>query len=116
MDGGVKAVAIPVNATSYVMAEVRSKKGLDHAACDSATGVLLYTTDAALGSGRGPIRIIDTNPETSGCGSEWNGAVLNDAPLRGVDATFDTQLGVKVKIVSQDGGEYVIEVEREARS
>lgn len=113
VDGGVKAVAIPINATGYVMAEVRSMQGIDHAACDSATGVLLYTADTALGSGEGSIRVIDTNPETSGCDNEWNGSALNDAPLHGVDAAFDTQLGVKVRIVSQDGDDYIIEVERE---
>ncbi|OAG02556.1 M6 metalloprotease [Paraphaeosphaeria sporulosa] len=113
VEGGVKAVAIPVNATGYVMAEVRSTQGIDHAACEAATGVLLYTADAAVGSGDGPVRVIDANPGSEGCDSEANGAVLNDAPLRGVGATFDTEMGVKVTILSQSGDDYIIQVERE---
>ena len=114
VDGGVKAVAIPISATGYVMAEMRSTQGIDHDACESATGVLLYTADTGLGSGDGPIRILDTNPETLGCDSEWNGAALNDAPLREMDMMFDTKLGVKVKIVAREGDDYILEIEREA--
>ncbi|KAF2248075.1 M6 metalloprotease [Trematosphaeria pertusa] len=112
--GGTKAIAIPVNATGYVMAEVRSKQGANSEACDEGTGVLLYTTDSALGSGDGPVRVIDTKPETSGCGSEDNGALLNDAPLTDVGGEpFDTELGVKIRIVGQEGDDYIVEVERE---
>ncbi|KAL1796133.1 hypothetical protein ACET3X_006357 [Alternaria dauci] len=113
VDGGVKAVAIPVNATGYVMVEVRSMQGIDYAACETATGVLLYTADTALGSGEGPIRILDTNYATSGCGNEWDGSALNDAPLRDVDAELDTTLGVKVKVLAREGDDFIIEVERE---
>jgi M6 family metalloprotease-like protein len=112
VDGGVKAVAIPVNATGYVMAEVRSIQGIDYAACDTATGVLLYSADATIGSGQGPIRIFDTNYATLGCGNEWDGAALNDAPLREVDAVFDTEFGVKVKVIAREGDDFIIEVER----
>jgi M6 family metalloprotease-like protein len=114
VDGGVKAVAIPVNATGYVMAEVRSFQSIDYAACDTATGVLVYTADTAIGSGQGPIRLFDTNYATSGCGNEWDGAALNDAPLREVDAVFDTEFGVKVKVIAREGDDFIIEVERES--
>lgn len=113
VSGGTKAVAIPVNGTGYVMAEVRSKQGVNSEACDEGTGVLLYTTDSSIGSGDGPVRVIDTKPEASGCGSKDNGALLNDAPLTTVGGEpFDTGYGVKIQILSQEGDDYIIEVER----
>jgi M6 family metalloprotease-like protein len=105
-----KAIAIPINGTAYVMAEVRSNLGVDADAC--GTGVLLYTADSAVGSGDGPIRVIDSKPESGGCGESGTGGELNDAPL-GLEQTWDTGLGVVFKVVEKDGDDYIVEVVRE---
>jgi M6 family metalloprotease-like protein len=104
----IKVAAIPIDATSYIMAEVRSKNGINKDAC--GTGVLLYNANAAVGSGDGPIRVIDTKPGSGGCLFN-NGGELNDAPLL-VGETYDTQLGVTITVTAQEGEDYIIEVTR----
>ncbi|KAF2679164.1 M6 metalloprotease, partial [Lentithecium fluviatile CBS 122367] len=103
-----KAIAIPINGTSYVMAEVRSDLGANAGAC--GTGVLLYTADSAVGSGDGPVRVIDTKPESGGCDAA-HGGELNDAPLK-VGEEFDTGLGVIVRVKSQEWNDFIVEVEK----
>jgi M6 family metalloprotease-like protein len=104
-----KALAVPLNGTSYLIAEVRSNLGVNKDAC--GTGVLLYTADTALGSGDGPVRVLDTKPSSGGCGPEL-GRELNDAPLL-ANERFDTGLGVIISVLAQDGEDYVVEVVRD---
>ncbi|CAM1500391.1 Fc.00g095530.m01.CDS01 [Cosmosporella sp. VM-42] len=108
--GGTKAVVIATNETSAVVAEARVAKGLDSNVC--APGVLLYTIDTTVASGNGPIRVLDANPSTGGCGGA-NGE-LNDATLSldSGNSSYDVPgWGIKVKLVSQDGGMYKIQVD-----
>lgn len=104
-----KLVAVPLNSTAYVLAEVRSNLGIDGDAC--GTGVLLYTANAAVGSGDGPIRVIDTKPNSGGCDFE-KGGELNDAPLA-AGSSYDTGLGVTITVMAQEGDDYIIEVDRQ---
>ncbi|KAH7014813.1 hypothetical protein EDB80DRAFT_831543 [Ilyonectria destructans] len=107
--GGTKGVVIAVNETAAVVAEVRVAEGLDSNIC--APGVLLYTIDTAIASGNGPIRVLDANPSSGGCGGA-NGE-LNDATLSldGGERGYDVPgLGISVKLVSQDGGNFKIQV------
>jgi M6 family metalloprotease-like protein/uncharacterized repeat protein (TIGR01451 family) len=53
--GGVKAVVVPTDASRAYVVEARQAVGRDAAICDS--GVLVYTVDATVWSGSGPIRI-----------------------------------------------------------
>lgn len=53
--GGQKAVVIPVSATKVVVVESRRAQGID--ANISKTGALVYTVDASIGSGYGPIQV-----------------------------------------------------------
>ncbi|KAF2727523.1 hypothetical protein EJ04DRAFT_570315 [Polyplosphaeria fusca] len=102
-----KAVAIPITSTQYVMAEVRSTLGIDSDAC--GTGVLLYTADSAIGSGDGPVRIIDANENSGGCKPDVGGE-MNDAPF-GVEQVWAGE-GVTVRVVEKVDDDYIIEVER----
>ncbi|HEU5108762.1 MAG TPA: hypothetical protein VFT95_09415, partial [Micromonosporaceae bacterium] len=77
--GGVKAVVVRTGTTTALVAEVRTRAGLDAAACD--TGVLIYRVDSAVNSGSGPVRVVDAHPATAACGD----------PLG--DATFDLGAG-----------------------
>ncbi|KAF2794407.1 M6 metalloprotease, partial [Melanomma pulvis-pyrius CBS 109.77] len=103
-----KVIAVPVNGTTFVMAEVRSSLGVNTDAC--GTGVLLYTADSATGSGDGPIRVIDSKPGSGGCKASQGGE-LNDAPLKAGES-WDTGLGVVFTVLEQDGDEFVVQVER----
>ncbi|KAF1964108.1 M6 metalloprotease [Bimuria novae-zelandiae CBS 107.79] len=103
-----KAVAVPTSSTGYVMVEVRAALGADAGAC--GTGVLVYTADSALGSGEGPVRVIDSKPGSGGCGDN-NGGELNDAPLQ-VGEELDTGLGVVVRVKAQEWNDFIVEVER----
>lgn len=104
-----KLVAVPVNSTGYVLAEVRSNAGIDQGAC--GTGLLLYTADAAVSSGDGPVRVIDTKPGSGGCDFA-HGGELNDSPLA-VGESFDTGLGVVFTVTGVEGEDYVVEIERQ---
>ncbi|KAF7556303.1 hypothetical protein G7Z17_g1506 [Cylindrodendrum hubeiense] len=107
--GGTKAVVIAVNGTSAVVAEARVAKGLDSSVC--APGVLLYTVDTTVATGDGPLRVLDANPSTNGCGGD-NGE-LNDATLsldQGKSLYDVPGWGVRVRVVSQDGGKFKIRV------
>ena len=112
---GIKAIAIPLNETAYLLAEVRSNLGIDEEAC--GTGVLLYTADTNITrsstSDQPPIMVIDTTPGSGGCAID-NGGELNDAPLK-VGDSWDTQLGVVITIKEQDGDDYIVDVERWSR-
>jgi hypothetical protein len=71
----------------------------------------LYTADTAVGSGDGPIRVIDTKISSSNhaCTAD-KGGELNDAPLKAGEE-MDTGLGVVVRVLSMYGEDYVVEIE-----
>jgi M6 family metalloprotease-like protein len=80
LPGGRKAVVLPYgNHTAYVL-EARRAVGNDVAACTQ--GVLLYRVRTDIGSGSGPVRVIDAHPATGACefsSSSFNS--LNNAPF-----------------------------------
>ncbi|KAH8888482.1 M6 metalloprotease [Thozetella sp. PMI_491] len=101
-EGETKAVVVKKNSTTVLVAEVRSKLGVDTGAC--ATGVLLYTVSTNTPTGSGPMRVIDTNPKGKGCaGEELNGAPLS---LSGVSSFSVPGWGVKVTVTGQNGDAY----------
>jgi M6 family metalloprotease-like protein len=106
-DDRVKAVVVRRNSTAALVAEVRTKTGLDSAAC--ATGVLLYTISTAVETGKGSIRVLDTTPKSGGCA----GDELNDAPLSigGVTSYTVAGWGVKVSLLSQAGDQYTVQID-----
>ncbi|ORY15771.1 hypothetical protein BCR34DRAFT_558529 [Clohesyomyces aquaticus] len=103
-----KLVAVPLNSTVYVLAEVRSNQGINKGAC--GVGVLLYTADTTVYGGSGPIRVIDSTPSSGGCDIN-KGGELNDAPLA-VNKSWDTGLGVVFKVTAEESGDYILEVDR----
>lgn len=76
--GGTKAVIIRTGVTTAYVAEVRTRSGLDLAACD--TGVLLYRVDSATPSGSGPITVVDAHPGTTLCQDPRNDAPFDLGP------------------------------------
>ncbi|GMF72632.1 unnamed protein product [Aspergillus oryzae] len=104
---GVKAVVVKRDETTAIVAEVRAREGADIAAC--STGVLVYTVSTSTASGQGPIRVHDATPNSGGCdGEELNDAHFTTEAGRDV---FVSEDGVQIKVVSQNGDVYTIEVE-----
>ena len=106
--GGVKAVVVKKNATSVLVAELRTAIGLDAKLC--APGVLLYTVSTTVASGKGPIRVVDTTPSSRGCAGEK----LNDAalPLKAPGSPFAVPgWGVNVTVTDQTAGPVTIRVD-----
>ncbi|KAM5349934.1 hypothetical protein ACJ41O_006439 [Fusarium nematophilum] len=111
VQGGKKAVVIAASTTSAVVAEVRVAGGLDPSVC--APGVLLYTVDTTKASGDGPIRVLDANPNSRGCGGDDN-AELNDSTLSLESGSSSYEVpgwGLKVTLVEASGEKYKIRVE-----
>ena len=105
-EGDTKAVVIKRNSTAALVAEVRSKSGVDKGAC--STGVLLYTVSTNTPTGKGPVRVVDTNPQSKGCANEeLNGAALNTA---GVSSFSVPGWGVKVTVTGQVGDVYNVTI------
>ncbi|TPX09922.1 uncharacterized protein E0L32_008944 [Thyridium curvatum] len=104
--GGTKAVVVRHNGTDVLVAEARTRAGVDSASC--ATGVLLYTVSVATATGNGPVRVLDTKPNSGGCG----GHEKNDAPLSTVGTSFTVPgWNVKVTLTGQCGSQYTIRVD-----
>ncbi|KAM0330554.1 hypothetical protein ACHAQA_003501 [Verticillium albo-atrum] len=107
---GVKAVVIKESATEVLVAEVRSKDGVD--AC--AKGVLLYTVSTELGTGEGPFRVVDGNPNDRSTGKNCGWDELDNALLSldggGAKSASLSDWGVTVTVLKQTGGEYEIRV------
>jgi hypothetical protein len=109
--GGVKAVVVPTDASRAYVVEARQPVGHDAGICDS--GVLVYTVDATVWSGSGPIRLKPASSATDStlanrCGPLYN-APFDVGP--GEVPTFsDGSVSVEVLLTSADG--YRIRVTR----
>ena len=108
-DGGAtrKAVVVRRSGTEALVAEARSRRGVDADAC--AAGVLLYTVSTDTASGAGPVRVLDANPGSGGCADDE----LNDAALTLDGASEFAVPGwdVTVRLTAQDGDVYTIQVD-----
>lgn len=104
---GVKAVVVARDRRSALVAEARIDGGIDTATC--SPGVLLYTVATDVPTGYGPVRVVDANPNTSGCDND----PLNDATLNinGTKSLTVHDFGVTVTIESQDKTNITITVE-----
>ena len=105
--GGLKAVVVRRNGTAVLVAELRTKAGLDSAVC--APGVLLYTVSTAVETGKGSIRVLDATPGSKGCA----GDDLNDAPLslQGVSSYTVPNWGLKITVTAQTADSATIQVD-----
>jgi M6 family metalloprotease-like protein len=112
--GGVKAVAVQLDASRALVAEVRSKTGSDANLC--AFGVLLYQVDATLATGTGAIVIKPSRRDTdqtkiNTCGTYW------DAPFDatgGSNSSYtDAATGVTMTVLGVDAnGGYRVRIKR----
>lgn len=83
--GGLKAIAIKTGPTTAIVAENRQQDdhdgpGFGGGLCDH--GLLVYSVDASVATGTGPVRVLPSGPEDTGspnyadaaCGPLWNAA------------------------------------------
>lgn len=111
--GGPRITAVRTGPHSAVVAEARTREGLDRRICGE--GVLLYTVDSRTPTGRGPVRVVDSRPHSGG-GPACAGltpaqlAELADAPFRtGGEHTFPG--GTRIAVTGRTGdGDYRIRV------
>ena len=109
--GGVKAVVVQTGASTAHVVEVRKRIGQDSALCDE--GVLVYTVDALVPLGAGPLRV-KGGQNGSDADKLLRCGPLYDAPLDlgpgEVPAYEDAVL--KVEVLATDGASYRVRVTR----
>jgi M6 family metalloprotease-like protein len=109
-NGGKKIAVVTTSPTRAVVAEVRSKQGVDSGAC--ATGVLIYTVDTTINSGDGPVRVQDARPDSGGCG----GHELNDATFgygaNAVTHYSDAESGTTIDVTGHSGSKYTLTIRK----
>jgi M6 family metalloprotease-like protein/uncharacterized repeat protein (TIGR01451 family) len=111
LPGGVKSVVVPVDASRAYVVEAREPVGRDAAICDS--GVLVYSVDATVWSGSGPIRLKAAQSATDAnllnrCGTLYN-APFDIGP--GEVATFQ-EAGITVQVLLSAPSGYRVRVTR----
>ncbi|MBM3755842.1 MAG: hypothetical protein FJW38_17885 [Acidobacteria bacterium] len=98
---GVRGVAVKIGPSKAIVAEVRRKIGHDARLCEP--GLLVYTVDSSIASGRGPLAAQRAAADVAGrvgaCGSGYNAAF--GAPKETVFR--DATTGVSLEIVNDRG-------------
>ena len=115
--GGIKAIIVPLGPSQAYVLEVRKQTGRDSRLCDK--GVLIYTVDASMANGAGPIEVKPAQHGTDlskidACGP------LYDAPFdlgAGEVSTYtDAAVGLTVEVLAPAGAGYLVRVTREGSS
>ncbi|MDK1475606.1 peptidase M6 [Streptomyces sp. 549] len=110
-DGASIAVVRTGPATALV-AEARTRVGLDRRICTE--GVLLYTVDSSVPTGRGPVRVVDAAPGSRGgaaCGGGRDSAEtaeLADAPFQ--PGSRHRVAGVTVEVLARSADGYSVRI------
>jgi M6 family metalloprotease-like protein len=110
---GLKAVVVPTGPSTAFVIEARRRSGQDARLCEA--GVLIYSVDALVHSGAGPIRVQpaqrDRNPElVESCGDLYNAPFDRAA---GEDAHFyNRAAGLRVEVLGSNRSGYRVRVTR----
>ncbi|WFB07777.1 M6 family metalloprotease domain-containing protein [Streptomyces sp. LX-29] len=110
--GGAKLLFVPVSTSGGYTVEARTNEGNDDGVCKP--GVLVSWVDVGLGSGDGPITVIDASPKSRGCTREPNvHPGLSDATFTPGESLRDAAHGIRIGVTTRDGhGAYRVEVTR----
>ncbi|MER7985270.1 M6 family metalloprotease domain-containing protein [Streptomyces noursei] len=95
---GTTLAVIRTGPTSAYVVESRRAVQADTGLC--ATGALVYKVDSSVETGKGPIRVMDANPDAtpaSGC------RPLDDAPYKAGESFTDPRAGVRIDVLHADG-------------
>ena len=111
--GGIKTVVVPTSAGTAYVIEARRRTGFDAPHCEE--GVLIYTVDANVRSGLGPIRVKRAREDTEElhkCGPSHRAPF---SPLEGGVATFqDAEAGLTVEVLRETLVGFEVRVRRES--
>jgi M6 family metalloprotease-like protein len=113
VDGGLKAIVLPTGPSSALVVEARRRIGQDGRLCRE--GVLVYTVDASVRSGSGPVRVRAAQPDRSSelrdrCGPLYNAPFARG---RGRFARFvDNSAGISVNVLGSGPTGYRVRVRR----
>ena len=111
--GGLKAIVVPTGLSTAYVVEARKRVGQDARLCED--GVLVYSVDAAVRSGHGPVRVRaaqdDVNRDLRDrCGPLYNAPFDN---ARGEVARFeDAAAGLTVRVISSGASGWRVNVTR----
>jgi M6 family metalloprotease-like protein len=111
--GGLKAIVVPTGLSSAYVVEARKRIGQDSQLCED--GVLIYSVDASVSSGHGPVLVHAAQRDGHGdafsrCGPLYN-ATFDKA--RGEVARFtDDAAGLTVQVLSSKASGYRVHVTR----
>lgn len=99
---GTRAVVVARYGQEALVAEMRTKTGLDSELC-AAPGVLLYTVSTTTATGEGPVKVLNVNPGSARCaGGELNDATLSLHGAWGRASSYSVPgWGVKVTVTEQ---------------
>ncbi|KUM69705.1 M6 family metalloprotease domain-containing protein [Streptomyces griseorubiginosus] len=98
---GTKLLFVPLSRRTGYAVELRTHEGNDESVCQP--GVLVYRVDANVDTGRGPVRVYDSHPDSGGCTRSPNvHAELSDAPFTTGEEFRDPRRGVRVRVEGVD--------------
>ncbi len=108
-----EAGARPARPAVRVRGEVRTPEGNDEAVCEP--GVLIYRVRSDVDTGQGPVRVLDSEPDSGGCTRRPNvHAELSDAPYRPGESFVDRKAGIRISVLARKGdGTHRVRVTRE---
>jgi len=111
--GGLKAIVVPTGPSTNLVIEARRKIGHDARLCEQ--GILVYSVDATIQSGRGPVRIRPAQGDRS-ADRTFDCGLLSDAPFDrapGEVARFvDPSAGISVDVLASSSNGYRVRVTR----
>ncbi|WP_107416661.1 M6 family metalloprotease domain-containing protein [Streptomyces sp. CC53] len=112
-DRGPKLALVPLSRSSGYAVEVRTPEGNDEAVCEP--GVLIYRVRSDVDTGQGPVRVLDSEPDSGGCTRRPNvHAELSDAPYRPGESFVDRRAGIRITVLARKGdGTHRVRVTRE---
>ncbi len=111
--GGLKAIVVKTGLSSAFVIEARRRIGEDTRLCE--TGVLIYSVDASVRTGYGPVRVHPAQRDSGGavlnrCGP-LNNATFDSA--RGEDDLFvNDAAGIRVKVLASSAKGFRVRVTR----
>jgi M6 family metalloprotease-like protein len=109
---GTKLLFVPIGRRTGYAVELRTREGNDATVC--RPGILVYRVDADVDTGRGPVRVYDSQRDSGGCTRSPNvHAELSDAPFTAGEEFRDPRTGVRVHVTGADtDGNYRVSVTR----
>jgi M6 family metalloprotease-like protein len=111
--GGLKAIVVQTGLSSAYVVEARKRVGQDARLCED--GVLIYTVDASVRTGYGPVRVRAAQRDARGdvfdrCGPLYNATF--DKASGEVARFVDDAAGLRVQVLSSNANGYRVRVTR----